>query len=197
MAKLVLLAGKSGSGKSTAAGILETEFGFTEFAFAHPLKEIARIFGFNNVYGTQEEKLQINELWGISDREFLQKFGTEICKKELPKLFPTMANVWSRLMEGTIKNNQDKRIVISDCRSPDDEIPMAKKYGGFIIKLIRPCVENEEKKSKTSTHETETSIDKIEADEVIYNDGTIEELTVKLQNALEKFELLKSLTADA
>ena len=133
---LILLVGQSGSGKSTAASILCEEFKLKEETFAAPLKEIAMTLGFERqeVYGTQEEKLAPNRHWGVSGREFMQKFGTEICRDALPALIPNMRNVWIRLMEKKIKKNP--HIVISDGRFPD-EVAMVQRCGGVVIQINR------------------------------------------------------------
>ena len=66
--------------------------------------------GFTDVelYGSQKEKETINEFWGISGRTFMQKFGTEICRVELPKAIPNMnfnnKCLWSRIMEKHIES---------------------------------------------------------------------------------------------
>lgn len=109
---IIGLTGKKGSGKTTVAKYLEFKYEFQEYAFADPLKKIAMIFGFSEqeVYGTQEDKARINPELGISAREFLQKFGTEICREQLSVIFPTLKMgpsgiIWIKLMRDFIKKN--------------------------------------------------------------------------------------------
>lgn len=122
--KVIGFAGAIGSGKSTASSIL-VEHGFTEYSFAKPLKEIAKILGFEHyeVYGTQQEKEASSKEWGISGRKFLQIFGTEICRETLPSHFPEMKQVWIRLFEKFVREcsptvvhlKRSRGVVIQDC----------------------------------------------------------------------------------
>lgn len=188
--QLILLIGNIGVGKSTVASILVKKFGFTEKTFAEPLKNFAISIGFDphQVYGTQNQKLEINNFWGISGREFLQKFGTEICRNSLPLVIPDMKfnglQIWARVMERHI--NENEKLVISDGRF-EDEAQLVKKYGGIIIKICRNC--NEEQKNSgmeknISNHKSETELNGIKEDISINNNGTIEELEKKISSIL-------------
>ena len=59
---LIALTGNINSGKTTVSEYLQNTWGFTEYTFSKPIKEIALIFGFEHhqVYGTQAQKLEIN-----------------------------------------------------------------------------------------------------------------------------------------
>ena len=107
---IVGITGKIGSGKSTIAEIL-TKHGYIEYSMAYPLKEIGKLFGFTNeqLYGTQEQKLQIHNHWGISARTFLQKIGTELFRENLPKIIPEMKierTIWVDLFKIKYKNQK-------------------------------------------------------------------------------------------
>ena len=95
---LIGIVGNIGVGKSTAKKYLSS-LGFESYAFAQPIKEIARIFGFKEceINGTQKEKMQKNEYWGISGRGFMQKFGTDIGRDILPSKIPNMDKIWIQL----------------------------------------------------------------------------------------------------
>ncbi len=140
---IIGLCGAIGCGKSTAAEYFVSNHGFVELSFAKPLKEIALQLGFNHdeVYGDQKQKSEINEELGISGREFLQKFGTEIMRDTFSKVLPNYnlnnRKIWCRLMELTIKKINSDRIVISDCRFPDEE-KLIKDLGGYMIRINRP-----------------------------------------------------------
>jgi len=79
---IIGISGFIGSGKTTAANYL-VQKGFKEYSMAGPLKKIAEIFHFelHQLYGTQEQKLELNKYWNISGREFLQKFVETIYLK--------------------------------------------------------------------------------------------------------------------
>ena len=58
---LVIFVGKIGSGKTAAANILK-KYSFEEETFAEPIKQFLLTIGFNyeDVFGSQEEKLKVN-----------------------------------------------------------------------------------------------------------------------------------------
>jgi dephospho-CoA kinase len=182
MSNLICIIGNIGTGKTTLANILK-ENDYEEITFAGPVKEIGLIFGFekHELYGTQEDKLKQNEYWGVSGREFMQKFATDIMRNELPKHINMNMNndtIWVRLCEKKIINllKNNKKIIVSDGRFPD-EINMIKKLGGKIIKIKRD-------NPYEITHESETYISKLNADIIIDNNGTIEELKKQIINLI-------------
>jgi hypothetical protein len=173
---LIGLTGRIGSGKSTVAGCLVAEHGFSELTFAGPLKEIGVVFGFTHdeMYGTQEQKATPNPYWGVSGREFLQKFGTEIGRQTLPTLIPEMSDVWIKLLES--KLNKHESIVVSDVRFPN-EAEIIKKHGGLIVNISRFEREGTQtSETPMPTHSSESSSQCITPDYTIINNGTLDEL---------------------
>jgi hypothetical protein len=191
--KLIMFVGNAGSGKSTAAGIMH-KYGFKEDMFATALKKFAISAGFtyDQVYGTQAQKLIINEFWGISAREFLQKFGSEVCRVALPNAIPNMKmddrTLWARIIEQKIL--QFPLLVLSDGRFPD-EAKLVEDHNGIIIRITRqctctvrcdgPCVVVV---GNHGDHVSETSMEDIVADYHISNDSTISELEQDLWHIL-------------
>jgi dephospho-CoA kinase len=182
MCNLICIIGNIGVGKSTVANILKDN-DYTELSFASPVKDIALILGFdyNDVYGTQEDKLKINKFWGVSGREFMQKFATDIMRNELNKHIDMNLDgktIWVRLCEKKIIDllNQNKKILVSDGRFPD-EIDMIKKLGGKIIRINRKTIYK-------NHHESESYIDKLKEDFIIENNGTLLDLTSNIKKIL-------------
>jgi len=182
---IVVLVGSIGSGKSTACEYLVESWGFKETSFAEPIKKFAISLGFEekDVYGTQEEKLRVNPYWGISGREFMQKFGTDIMRKNSKVLSEEITNVWIKAVECKMKKAKDQgtHLVVSDGRF-EDEIEAVRTYGGIVIKLSR---------SDTTfdlTHESEKNFDKIKADYEYNNNGTKEDLYTFLKNVVMLLE---------
>jgi len=175
---IVGITGKMGAGKDTAAGFLQ-ELGFQSYSLATPLKKIGEVFGFEKeeLYGTQEDKLKINSLWGISGRTFLQKFGTDICRDFLPTILPTMDKPWIKLFQ---KNCKQGKFVLSDIRFLD-EASSVRSLNGIIVRCIRTNElkvferENEgkgdEKKEakEEALHPSEMELEKISSDFTINN----------------------------
>ena len=182
---LVGISGKIVSGKSVSAEYFKTK-GFTEYSFAEPLKDIAKIFGFTDrqLYGNQSDKLQLHEYWNVSSRKFLQKVGTELFRETLPKLLPEMnisESIWIDLFKIKLKNSAGN-YVVSDIRFLN-EAEAIKKLGGIVIKLER----NNSIFSKDHfevEHQSEQQIDKIIADYTINNNGDIENLYKNINNIL-------------
>ena len=137
---IIGITGKIGSGKTTLANYLVGKYWYKEYSMGKPLKEIGAIFGFTKeqLYGTQEQKLQIHPVWGISARHFLQKVGTELFRDCLPKVIPemkTQSTVWVDLFK--IKYIQQPDLyVVPDLRFLDEARAIS-ELGGIIIRTIR------------------------------------------------------------
>jgi len=115
---LIALTGPSRSGKSHAAKAL-LPLGFQVVSFATPLKQIAAIMGFDPYI----EKEVTNPFWKIAPRQFLQTFGTEVCREFLPQKLPTMNQIWIRLLGkklSAIFEDPTARVVIDDLRFQDE-----------------------------------------------------------------------------
>lgn len=177
---LLGIKGKIGAGKTESAKILKKHFPSMEYAMADPIKQIGRILGFSDeeLYGTQKQKLQKNKYWGISSREFLQTFGTEVCRNFLPTVIPQMNNIWVRNFEIFCQKNQGNNIIVSDVRFLD-EAASIKKLGGIIIEVQRPDLKSADVLSH-NIHQSETEQDQIESDYLIMNNSTIKHLQEEL-----------------
>jgi hypothetical protein len=184
--------GHIGSGKSTASEYLVNQYDFEKYAFALPIKNVAIAMGFSHreLYGTQEEKLSINEYWNVSGRTFMQKFGTEIGRAVLPKIIPDMNfgkynSPWIRLFEIYVaEKNKDKTvesIVVEDVRF-NNEAKVIREHGGYIIRIIRP----DDHYSIYKNHASETEMDGITADFTIINDGSLRQLEDKIDDLIFK-----------
>ena len=159
---VIALSGHKQSGKSTTADYLKNRFGFTELSFAYPLKDIIgrQLFGLddNQLYGNEESKEQKTVEWGLSPREILQMVGTDLFRKHFRDDF------WVKLLLNKLKQirykNAQARIVISDCRFPNEATAL-QLLGGYIIR-----VEKTGQHSK-DLHESETALDDYDFDLII------------------------------
>ena len=129
------------------------------YAFASPLKDIA-IGLFNipreNIYGTNEEKNALSQYkWEdmptkvkgksgpMTYREFMQYFGTNICRK-------IYSEVWTSRTLADIKAEESLYAIISDARFPN-EIEAVQAAGGKVIKLTGGI--------EGDSHDSETALD--------------------------------------
>ena len=175
---LIGICGRLGSGKSTLAEYLVREHGFEEYSFAKPIKDIAEIFGFTHseLYGTQLEKSEINQELGISGREFLQLFGTEIGRELLPRTIPNLKieesiwiDIFTRRYRKACSDTTSTRpkIVVSDVRF-QNEASAIRKLGGILVRVKRTT-------ANESTHSSESGISAIQCDYEIDNDALSKE----------------------
>ena len=165
---IIGIVGRIGSGKTTVSGHLCEKYAFKKYSIAEPLKKIGLILGF-----TEKElyvdKTTVNADFGVTGREFLQKFGTEICRELLPTIIPGMESIWIRLLKKYFRGKSDKaRIIIDDVRFPD-ELEALKEFGAVIIELKRG-----EEDTSENRHASEFNIEG--ADHVIENNGCLLEL---------------------
>ena len=115
------------------------------YSFAGALKEICNgLFGLerSQCYGTDEQKnsetfINWEDMPGydgdktgkMSAREFMQYFGTDVCRKIHP-------DIWTEHTIKTIRTEEPLIAVISDCRF-QNEVDAVQRAGGKVIRLTR------------------------------------------------------------
>lgn len=111
----------------------------------------------------------------LTPRLILQLLGTEGGRDVIHP------NIWVNATLGNLK--EDDKIIITDCRFPN-EVEGIKKRKGIVVRVVRPS------KISTSTHPSETSLnDYKDWDYVIINDGTLEDLELKVREMLSHFNI--------
>jgi hypothetical protein len=164
------------------------------YAFATTLKEIC-IGLFNleksSVYGTDEEKNKLTQYkWEdmptkvkgktgfMTGRDFIQYFGTDICRK-------IFSEVWTSRAIKDIQLEESKLAIITDARFVN-EVEAVKTAGGKVIRLTRTSLKNS---NLSDSHESETALDGYENfDAIIDNQNmTIEESCQELTKILEEW----------
>ena len=187
---IIGLCGKKGSGKDTIAEYLCAHYGFINYGFGDPIKEIARImFQFQEpqLYGNLKDVVDKN--WGIKPRDFFQKFGTEYGQFILPKHHPPLfrdinerqfwvKSFWNWYIK-KLKEDSNLKVVISDVRFMH-ELKFIQEKGGYLIKVSRTNL-------NLDNHISETELDELVAEDyngVIENNGSIEELYDKIKDLI-------------
>ena len=129
----------------------------------------------------------------LTPRILLQQLGTDLIRNQLHK------NTWINALMSKYKidssvdstNREHSNIVypnwiITDCRF-QNEVEAVKRRGGIVIRTNRG---NTTDKGELNPHTSETALDDAEFDYVIDNNGTIEELIIKVKEILIKENIL-------
>lgn len=205
---IIGICGLIGAGKDTIANHLAAKHGYERYSWASPLKDIAStLFGWDREMlegATPEFRAQrevIDQWWASklgkdwSPRYALQYIGTEVMRDGLHPDIWVLAG--QRRLEG--KNN----VVVSDTRFPN-EIRAIRELGGKIIRVKRgeePIWFNNLSLFKASSpsedqirefmaenypevHASEYSWHGAKLDYLIDNNGTIDELQLKVDSII-------------
>lgn len=175
MKKLIGISGKARSGKDTIASHLWATYGFTRIAFADPMKLAAQaIFGLSQD-ATWNDTVKEAEIpyWGLSPRRMFQLLGNDALK-------PVFGNdLWIKRWNITYQQMKETDdIVVPDVRF-DHEADFIRSLGGTILHLSRPDVQ------AVASHVSEAGIELKVGDWEVINDGTILDLTAKVDAILQ------------
>jgi len=179
---IIGICGFIGSGKDTVADILINEKGFVKLSFASALKDaVSIVFGWDRTMlegASSESRLwreQVDEWWSqrlniphLTPRWILQHWGTDILRDKFHE------DIWLASLERKIMNSNYQKIVITDCRFPN-EIALLKKLGVKMVKIKRPSLV-----SSQSIHSSETSWINTEFDFIVENDSSLDDLREKV-----------------
>lgn len=182
MIRLIGLSGRKRSGKDSIGHYLESEHGYTIDYFAKPLKEAVRnIFYWSKAHtdgptdeGEPDLKEAIDPFWGLSPRFVMQRFGTEVGRQ-------IDVEVWVKSLQLRVQRGLDSghvQYAITDVRFPN-EAELIRRLGGQVWRVERPSLP-----VSTDMHSSETSLDNYGFDVVLVNDGSLEDLYRKVENAL-------------
>ena len=173
---LIGLMGKAGAGKDTFANTLPS---CTRFAFAARIKQALMVmfdFSEQQLWGPDKDK--IDPRWGISPREAMTKFGTELMQGWMGSDF------WVRAFSYQLDNEKINSpiVMLTDVRFPL-EVEMIKRRGGYLVEIVRPNLDTTYRDPKTLNHISEQL--KVEADFVVINDKDLDHLHDEAQRILK------------
>ena len=161
------MSGYARSGKDTVAEILCLNYGFKRVSFALPIRD-----GIYTLNPLVENNIRVSDLvdeygWDVAKqnqevRRLLQVFGTEVGRKMFGLDF------WIDIALKDLSG--DTQVVISDVRFPNEADAIA-KLGGSMWRI------NRKNHSAVNGHASEHAMDNYMFNHVIYNDGTLDDLS--------------------
>lgn len=175
--RVILVSGHARSGKDTIADMLKTKLGkqvgedqVLIIHFADLLKFICKQY-----FGWDGEKDQ-------KGRQMLQYVGTDVIRKANP-------NYWVDFVTGflTMFKHNWEYAIISDCRFPNEVECVKQPLGALHIRVERPNYESA-LTSEQKLHPSETALDGYPCDCLIQNDGTLDDLSAKLDEIVEMLQ---------
>jgi hypothetical protein len=182
--RLVGLAGKKGTGKTTLCGYLEREYHYKEYSFADPLKR-----GLMGCFGLTEAQLHdpiqketVDPFWNVSPRVLMQRVGTDCLRNTLYKTCPELewlkGDLFVLLMKRSVQAST-KHIVIADVRFKN-EVNAIHDLGGVVVYIDRPAISTTNNTTTTTAHESESGLDSIQGlmDGTLINQATPADLFV-------------------
>lgn len=179
MSRLVGFTGRMGSGKSSAAMMLEGH-GFNSVSFAGPIKSMARALlqnGFGYGDGDVDFHFDDKEFLlpgvGCTMRHLLQTLGTEWGRNLIKQ------SLWLDSARLRLNRLDYADVVVDDVRF-GNEAAMIREAGGLIIHLRRPG-------GSSVQHVSEFPVSVHEGDVVIVNDGSLCDLFAKVNRAVDRF----------
>ncbi len=174
---LIGLIGRAGSGKDTVYSMINryVDKPYENKKFASSLKVIAGML--LKVHPDKFEdrnfkNARLDNYGGMTVREFLQKLGTDAVRDNLH------VDTW--VNSAFSDYTPDKRWVFTDCRMLN-EAARIKAEGGKLVRIIRWA-------DNTNDHITETEMDSIEPDYIIYNDTSFHDLYLSVDEMLKHFQ---------
>lgn len=183
MINLVGLTGLAGCGKDTLAEMISNK-GWVRVAYADALKDMCIDYlglSKEDAY-TQEGKVKYNEFWGMTNREILQKVGTDAMRNGFHP------DVWIKIAQLKIQKllEEGKKVIVTDARF-DNEAKLIEDMGGVVVKIIRDGVTSNLSELEQK-HISEKGIDEHLISFTILNDLTKEKLVNEFEIKLDEFE---------
>jgi len=171
---IIGLSGYARSGKDTVAKVLVNHYGFECVSFADPIRKILYAID-PKINGNSLVDLVDEYGWDIAKqnpevREMLQYLGYS-ARVHIYK------DVW--IMAAFSKMREDRNYVIADVRF-QNEAEVIQSHQGHIWRIERPGIE------PVNSHVSEWELDKFDFDNILLNDGTVEQLEFLVKKTYDK-----------
>jgi hypothetical protein len=206
---IISVTGLIGSGKDSIASYLIENYYFEKESFAGSLKDAAAaVFGWDRelVEGatriSREWREKIDPWWAerlgiphLTPRWVLQNWGTEVFRQHFHN------DIWIASLENKLQH-KEKHVVLTDSRFPNELKMVREQEGSLLVRVKRgddpiwfPLAQdankgNQESKNELQNlgiHASEYSWVGEEFDLVLTNDGTLDDLFVKIDNIMVKY----------
>jgi hypothetical protein len=173
--KIIGIVGYAGSGKGSIAKILTEHYGYAQRSFADNVRRIA--YTINSIVTTEDGK-------SIRYQDLIDSLGYEIAKRKYPEIRRILVGVGQGCRDvlgesiwvDSVFVDSFNLLVIDDCRYSNDAKKI-RSLGGLIWYVDRPGV--------NPANETEAaSIALIVPDQVIHNNGDLEQLANKVHQLI-------------
>lgn len=177
--RIIAICGKKRCGKDTLAKHIENTLGYKHVKIATQLKHVMQmLFGFTESQIEHDLKDVIDVRWGITPRQAMQFFGTEIMQFEVQKLLPHIGRTF--WIKGLLaQHDMQIPLVISDLRFKHeiDELRAFTTGKVMVVKIERPVHQGSVTESSINeSHSSELEYNDIAEDIKIKNDGDIEKM---------------------
>lgn len=193
--QVIGISGRAGHGKSTVCSYMKHDLSIRtgrpvrEHAFGHMLKKVCRLmFRLNESdVETQEGKQKAQKhIGGLTARTVLQRFGTEIGRVMIPRIFPefdTLADrsiwIWHVLQD---ISEHDDHVIVPDVRFPDEAAAVS-AIGGTLVRVVRPGFVGY---GENQSHASEAMIDNLPSDYIIINNSDLAALQKRTEFVLSE-----------
>ena len=200
---VVGLCGLLGAGKDTVADFLEEALGFRRASFAGLLKDlVAKAFGWRRdlLEGRSVESRQWRDQvcveWaaalqmpGLTPRKILQQWGTDVVRDGFH------AEFWVRALHRRIASGEfGTRVVVTDCRFPNEAAMLRQDLGGQVWRVSRgPVAEWERQVRALRAADAAPTLETVPGlphasewawmgceDVTVENDGTLQDLRARV-----------------
>ena len=172
--RLIGIAGYAGSGKDTVAAHLVTNLKAEWMFVSDPIKaSLDALFGFPaGAWDDREWRRKPLPMIGKTPRELAQSFGTEWGRNLVHE------DIWISTLMSRWKSQGHPLTVIPDVRFENEALQIL-RHGGLMLRVERPDADPD-----APAHASEQPLPDQVIHQNIVNDGTLEELRLKAEQAI-------------
>ena len=170
---IIGLTGYAQSGKDTVAGVLVDKYGFTRVAFADKIREF--LYSINPMIGGEPLQIKVDvEGWEKAKKHTEVRRLLQVTGVSARKIFGSQFWVNQTLRHFATESN----VVVTDVRFTN-EAQFLQANGGHLWRVQRVGV------GAVNGHISETELDDYPVDQIIVNNGTIEDLELLIKTRMQ------------